>query len=231
MCSSDLGLHYQWKKNGVDVGTDAASYSLTTVSGDNGAAITVVVTGACSPAATSTAAVLTVNAAPSITAQPVSTSVCAGAVASFAVTATGTGLHYQWKKNGVDVGTDAASYSLTTVSGDNGATITVVVTGTCSPAATSTAAVLTVNTAPAITAQPASTSVCAGAVASFAVTATGTGLHYQWKKNGLDVGTDAASYSLTTAAGDDGAAITVVVSGACTPSVTSSAAKIGRAHV
>ena len=138
---------------------------------------------------------------------------------SFAVTATGTGLHYQWKKNGVNVGTDAASYSLTTVAGDDGAAITVVVSGACSPAATSTAAVLTVNQAPSITAQPVSTSVCAGAVASFAVTATGTGLHYQWKKNGVDVGTDAASYSLTTVAGDDGAQITVVVT------------EIGRAHV
>ena len=201
MCSSDL------------------SYSLTTVSGDDGAQITVVVTGTCSPAATSTAATLTVNTAPAITAQPASTSVCAGAVASFAVTATGTGLHYQWKKNGVNVGTDAASYSLTTVAGDDGAAITVVVSGACSPAATSTAAVLTVNQAPSITAQPVSTSVCAGAVASFAVTATGTGLHYQWKKNGVDVGTDAASYSLTTVAGDDGAQITVVVT------------EIGRAHV
>ena len=39
--------------------------------------------------------------APTITAQPVSTTVTVGQIATFSVTATGGGLRYNWKKNGV----------------------------------------------------------------------------------------------------------------------------------
>ena len=62
----------------------------------------------------------------------------------------------------------------------------VVVTGTVAPAATSSAATLTVNTlilatVPVITAQPGNATVTAGGNASFTVSATGTGLTYQWQ--------------------------------------------------
>ena len=56
---------------------------------------------------------------------------------------------------------------------------------------TSAQAVLTVSltpVAPAITTQPANQTVTAGQVATFSVTATGTGpLNYQWQKNGTDI--------------------------------------------
>ena len=51
-------------------------------------------------------------------------------------------------------------------------------------------------TAPAITAQPASTSVVSGNTATFTVMATGSGLTYQWQKNGAPIGgATAASYT------------------------------------
>lgn len=84
--------------------------------------------------------------APAITAQPVSLVKPAGANASFSISATGTGLTYQWKQ-GVSVigGATSSSYSITPVaSGDTGS-YTCVVTGTCGTV-TSTAAVLTVLT-------------------------------------------------------------------------------------
>ncbi len=66
---------------------------------------------------------------------------------------------------------------------------------------------------PVITVQPADQTVLLGSTATFNVTATGTGtLHYQWKDDGSNVGTDSSSY--TTAAStlsDNGAIITVDV--------------------
>ncbi len=66
---------------------------------------------------------------------------------------------------------------------------------------------------PVITVQPADQTVLLGNTATFTVTATGTGtLHYQWKDDGSNVGTDSSSY--TTAAStlsDNGAIITVDV--------------------
>lgn len=51
--------------------------------------------------------------------------------------------------------------------------------------------------APAITQQPAQQTVYAGQTATFNISATTSGgtLHYQWKKNGSNVGTDSSSYT------------------------------------
>lgn len=68
--------------------------------------------------------------APVIATQPVSASVLTDGTTMFTVVATGTGLGYQWKKNGVAIaGATTASYQTPAVTfADNGAQYTVVVT-------------------------------------------------------------------------------------------------------
>jgi|694.fasta_scaffold97578_4 hypothetical protein len=89
--------------------------------------------------------------APTITVQPSNQTVTAGATATFSVTATGSGLTYQWRRNGTPIGgATSSSYTTpaTTVSGgsaNNGDLYSVVVTGDTAPAATSSNATLTVN--------------------------------------------------------------------------------------
>src|SRR5262249_39521211 len=76
--------------------------------------------------------------------------------------------------------------------------------------------------APAITTQPVNQSVDPGGQATFSVSATGSGLSYQWKRNGSPI-TGANSSSYTTPAissRDDGARFTVVITNAA-GSVTS----------
>lgn len=72
----------------------------------------------------------------------------------------------------------------------------------------------TAGTAPTITSQPANVTVAAGQSATFSVTASGTApLRYQWQRNGANVsGATSASYTLTTAAADNGASFRAVVS-------------------
>lgn len=67
---------------------------------------------------------------PVITVQPTPQTVIAGSTANFTITATGTGtLHYQWKLNGSNVGTDSSSYTTAaTINTDNLSTIQCVVT-------------------------------------------------------------------------------------------------------
>ncbi len=210
-------LTYQWRKNGGDIaGATAASYTTpATVAGDNGALFSVVVTNAVG-AATSNNATLTVNTPAVVTTQPLDRAVTAGATATFTVAASGTApLTYQWRKNGTNLsGATAASYTTpATVAGDNGALFSAVVTNAFG-SDTSANATLTVNTPPAISAQPASTAVNVGAAASFSVSATGTSpFTYQWRKNGTDLaGATAATYTTpATAAGDNGALFSVVV--------------------
>jgi parallel beta-helix repeat protein len=88
---------------------------------------------------------------PSITSQPVNSTVDMGQVASFSVTASGTGtLTYQWQMNSVNIAGATASSYTTPATGvaDDGATFDVVVSDTAG-STTSASATLTV-TAPAV---------------------------------------------------------------------------------
>src|SRR5204862_166449 len=180
---------------------------------------TVIVSGVnpCPPV-TSSVAALVVNQVVAITAQPAaSQTLCAGSPATFSVTATGTGLAYQWKKNGTNIpGATASTYSIPNVTTADAGTYTVVVSGVAPcPSVTSGNAVLVVNNPVVITSQPvASQTVCSGFPTSFSVTATGTGLTYQWKKNGVDVpGATSSTYAIANASVADAGTYTVVVSG------------------
>ena len=90
---------------------------------------------------------------PTIITQPTPASACIGANANatFTVAASGTGLTYQWQKDGANiVSTTNATLTLTNVTAANAGSYACIVTGTCS-AATSSAVMLTVNALPAIT--------------------------------------------------------------------------------
>ena len=228
---------YQWKKNGTNI-TGATSSSYTTPaasSADNGAQYSVSISNT-EGQVTSNTATLTVSGAavaPTISSQPAAQSVTEGQSATFSVTASGTSLQYQWKKNGTDIsGATSSTYTMpTAVAADNHAVFTVVVSNILG-AVTSSNAILTVSpvdVAPAITTQPAAQTVFAGQSATFSVTASGTSLKYQWKKNGTDIpGATASSYTTeATSNADIGAALaySVVVSNSA-DSVTSSAAAL-----
>ncbi len=144
-------LSYQWLRNGSEItGATASSYTTAVlVLGDNGASFSVRVTNV-KGTATSTAAVLTVTAAPvapSITAQPQDASVVSGLTATFSVTATGTSpLSYQWKRNGTTIGgATSATYTTPVLAvSDTGAVFTVVVSNAVGNV-TSSGATLTVT--------------------------------------------------------------------------------------
>ena len=126
--------------------------------------------------------------APTITTQPASRTVTAGQSATFTVAASGTApLSYQWQKDGANLaGATSATLTLSSVTSANAGSYRAVVSNSAG-SATSAAATLTVNpavVAPAITTQPASQTVTAGANVTFTVAASGTApLSYQWQKD------------------------------------------------
>jgi hypothetical protein len=137
---------YQWKADGADVGTNSNTY--TPLVGDVGKAITVVITesdgfvptqlATCviapqpSASATSdpTSIVLAADAAPTIGSATISGIAKVGeTLTATANTVTGSPTptaSYQWKADGVDVGTNSNTY--TPLVGDIGKAITVVIT-------------------------------------------------------------------------------------------------------
>src|ERR1019366_362395 len=57
------------------------------------------------------------------------------------------------------------------------------VSGTCTTAATSSAATLNFNTVPSVSAGPSSSIICPNGNTSFSVTASGTDISYQWQES------------------------------------------------
>ena len=230
-------LSYQWRRSGADIaGATAATYTTPPLTaGDDGALYSVVVTNAAG-SVTSTAAVLTAQAAqpPTIVAQPADASVVAPATATFAVQAQGSApLAYQWQRDGAAIaGATEASYTTpaTAVAG-SGARYSVLVSN-AGGAATSDEATLTVTAtvvAPAVVAGPAGVTVDVGQPAEFSVTASGSvPLTYQWLRNGTPIsGATAANYRIpATVDADDGARFSVVVNNAAAAPATSAAATL-----
>ena len=125
--------------------------------------------------------------APAITVQPSSQAVTAGGSVTLSVVATGSPAPtYQWRKDGVLVpGATAATLALANVQPGDAGLYTVVVANTIG-LVTSSAATLTVaGGRPVVTTPPQPQHVLPGATATFSVAATGTGLAYQWRRNGL----------------------------------------------
>ncbi len=152
----------------------------------------------------SNAGILTVNAKPIITQNPVNLTICANNTATFTTAATGAGLTYQWQEsinNGATftpiVGATAATYSYTAGLGSNNYQYRCTVSGTCTPAVTTTVAVLTVNAALSISASPNNSTICENTNTTFTVAVTGVVNNYQWQ-----VSTDAgATYTNLTNTG------------------------------
>ena len=188
---------YQWQ-----VSTDGGA-TYTNIAGATGATLTipavtasmnnnkyrVLISNACPSSVTSTGVTLTTNLPASINAQPVAQTACVGANASFATTATGTNITYQWQVStdgGVTysniAGATNSTYTITGVTASqNGNKYRVVVTG-CNPTAlNSDAVVLTVSNQASISSQPANTPACTGGSATFSVGASGSSLTYQWQ--------------------------------------------------
>jgi len=241
--ATGTALIYQWRKGTVNLsngaGISGATSDKLTInpvsSSDAGTDYNVVISGTCSKDSSKNVS-LTVNAAIAITTLPVNQTECTGSSVSFSVVATGTGLTYQWRKGSVNLSNGAGISGATTdaltinpaSSSDIATDYNVVISGACSKDSSKNVS-LSLNIAPGIVTNPVGQTVKAGASASFSVAATGTALTYQWKKGNTDLTnggnisgatSDMLTISNVTAA-DSGLNYNVVVSGTCSPAVTS----------
>ena len=205
---------YQWKVNGTNAGTNAATFASTTLA--NNDVVTCEMTSNASPClagspATSNGVTMVVNpiltASLSIAASE--TTICSGTSVTFTATPTngGTTPSYQWKVNGTNAGTNAATFTSTTLS--NNDLVSLVMTSNASPCltgspATSNTVTMTVNpnlpASVSVVSNVSLNTICSGTSVTFTATPTNGGASpsYQWKLNGSNVGTNSATYTSST---------------------------------
>lgn len=132
-----------------------------------------------------------------VTTQPTDKATCVGITTSFSLAASGTGLTYKWQINtnsGVGVYTDVVNNA--TYSGATTPTLTITaptvgmngyryrcIVSDVACSSTSLAAILTVNTVQAFTAQPTDKTVCQNASTVFSATLSGSVGGYQWQED------------------------------------------------
>ena len=243
--ATGTGLTYQWRKGNVDLingGNISGANSSTLIINpanisDVAANYNVIVSGSVLPNDTSIFVSLTTGTAPIIITEPINQTACAGNSVSFSVSATGSGLTYQWRKGTVNLinggnilGANSDTLIINPVNiSDTAYNYNVIVTGSCTPNDTSIFVSLTTGTAPIITTEPINQTACAGNSVSFSVAATGSGLTYQWRKgtvnliNGGNI-SGANSDTLTinpVNISDTAYNYNVIVTGSCTPNDTS----------
>lgn len=185
------------------------------------------VSNACGPVYSKIATLSVIPAMlPSISITASDTSICKGSTVIFTAEATQaeTNAVYQWKKDGVAVGTNKPSYSDSSLK--DGAVITCTLTSTNSCQATdaviSNSIAIRVETVatPAVTISASSDTICQNASVTFLASAVNAGSNavFQWKRNGENVGTNDPSFTSDQFyAGGDVITCTLISNQVCTP--------------
>ncbi|HLP55658.1 MAG TPA: T9SS type A sorting domain-containing protein [Fluviicola sp.] len=206
---------YQWKVNGLDVGTNSATYSSSTLL--NGDVVTCVFTSSATCAVPSqlTSSGTTITVQPVVTPSVLisvspGTTICAGTSVTFTASPTNGGTpSYQWKVNGSNVGTNSATY--VTSSLNNGDVVTCEMTSSlsCVTSSTATSNGISMAVNPTVStgitiASGSGTIICQGTSVTFTATPVNGGSPgYQWKVNGMAVGTNASTYTTSTLVNGD----------------------------
>ena len=206
---------FQWKKNGSNVGTNSVIYTDNTLV--NGDIISCDLTSSATCLTTTTASsnniVMTVNATqtPSVSISASANNICLGTTIIFTATPVygGTTPSFQWTKNGVNTGTNSTIYSDNAL--NNGDIIKCILTSNyncvTSSTATSNQVIMSITplVTPSITISASANNICPGTLVIFSSVFTNGGASpiYQWKKNGIAVGTNSSSYSDNAIANGD----------------------------
>jgi gliding motility-associated-like protein len=198
---------YQWKKNGVNIGSNTPTYSATGI--NNGDIFTCELTSNANCAVTNTATsnpiTITVlsSVTPTITISADKTAICEGEAVTFtaAFTNGGTSPQVQWKINGVNVGTNSVTYTSNTLHDKDLITCELTSNDLCTTTPTTTSNVVAMNVTieviPEVTIATNTLATCEGATVTFTATNQSNSPNptYQWQVNGTNTGTNSTSFT------------------------------------
>ncbi len=216
---------YQWRFYGVPVpGATSRNFVIPAMSASDVGSYDVVVTNLKGSSISEPAQLNLTD--PAIVTQPVATTVSAGSPAALSVTAEGTGLKYQWRRNGLALAKGAgSSLAWAKVQVADAGIYDVLITGAQGTVA-SAKVKLTVTTDLAIVQQPVGGTIRGGGGLTLKVQATGTGpITYRWFSGETPVnGATSSQFGVTGAPGSSSSYKVVVTND--TASITSATVQV-----
>jgi hypothetical protein len=220
-------VSYQWKLNGEPLaGQTAAKLVIENVAALDGGIYIVTATNA-SNSVDSEAAELTIQTPPIITKIAGNQQAAVGETVTLWVTAVGTPpMSYQWKRDGVVIpGGTGDSIELTSVNSLDAGQYTVEISNSAGSTVSDPIEV-SVAAAPQIVSQPTSKNIGLNARLILTVSATGSGLEYQWYRDDKAItGGTGAVLTVPNAGSSDGGSYHVTVTNTV-GSATSEAAEV-----
>jgi hypothetical protein len=196
---------YQWQVNGVNAGTNSASFTYSPANNDQVKCIlTSSLTCSTGNPATSNIIAISINASLSVSVSIVASAnpLCTSTPVTFTATPTNGGLtpFYQWQVNGVNAGTNSASFTYSPVNNDQ---VKCILTSSVSCAtdnpATSNIITMVVGSGIPVTVSIVASANpdCSGFPVTFTATPAngGTAPAYQWKVNNVNVGTNSPTFT------------------------------------
>ena len=228
---------YQWQVNGVNAGTNSATFTASTLADGDIVTVTMTSNANCvtTPTANSNQVVMNITSVtPAVSIISTSTSICAGGSITFTATPTNGGATpaYQWMINGNPVaGETAATFTTTTLANNDAVTVVMTSSDACANPATATSNQIDITTStvtPTVTIAADQNPVCNGTTVTFTATPTdgGTTPIYQWQVNGANVGTNSDTYSSSTLADGDIVTVTMTSNANCVTTPTANSNQV-----
>jgi hypothetical protein len=226
---------YQWQVNGVNVGTNSNTFSSSSLNNNDQVKVIMTSSETCLTSTPVSSNIITVHTttsiAPSVSISSSQNIICAGDNVSFIATALNGGASptYQWQVNGINAGSNSNTFSSSVLT--NASQVKVIMTSsyTCASAANVTSNIISITVnpiiTPAVNITASATSICAGTTITFTAVPTngGSAPVYQWKKNGINVGSNNTVYGSNSFSNGDVISVTVTSNASCiaTPTANS----------
>ncbi len=220
---------YQWKVNGNNVGSNSATYTSNVL--NNGDAVTCEMTSSLTCASPSSAISSAINMTVNPNLTPViavsvspNDTICAGTNTTFTATFAngGTSPVFQWRLNGSNVGVNSSTYMNSSLADGDVITCEMTSSETCVTQASDTSNDITMTVNPILTpvvtiAVSPNDTICDGTTVTFTATPVNGGASpsYQWKLNGVGVGTNSTTYTSSTLLNGDVVTCEMISSEVC----------------
>ena len=210
----------------ITAGQGTTAITVTAAAGSTTGAVTVSAGNGCQTSGSATLSVTGSTVLPTVAiSKNTGDTICAGTPVTFTATSTlgGTSPSYQWKKNGLNVGTNSPTYTAANLAAGDVVSVVFTSGSACAsvPTATATSGVLTVIPIPvsaiSINGAPV-VDVCAGASQIFTSNSNynGAGATYQWYLNGVSLpGANAVTYTGSGFATNDSLSVVLTTTAAC----------------